>query len=134
MKRLAWGLWALFVLLGVASIVIAANAPGENDEAFTLALIGYVTVGALIASRHERNLVGWLLLAVGVAWAVSGLRRVLRVARRPAAAASPGCWRSRSGTSGWRFTGIALPLVFPTGRLLSPRWRPVVWLLAAGSG
>jgi hypothetical protein len=31
-------------------------------------------------------------------------------------------------------TGIALPLVFPSGALLSPRWRPVAWLAAAALG
>jgi len=32
-KRLAWGLWAVFVLLGIATIAIVVGADGDNDEA-----------------------------------------------------------------------------------------------------
>jgi hypothetical protein len=132
-KRLAWGLWLLFVVLSVGAIAIAATAPGENDDAFTLALIGYVTVGALIVSRHERNLVGWLLLAVGVAWALQGFGESYVLLDAPGRGVAG--LLTQSFWYVWlAFTGIALPLVFPTGRLLTPRWRPAVWLLAAGLG
>jgi len=131
MKRLAWGLWALFVMLCVLTIVIVANAGGDDDEALSLLLIGYVTVGAMIASRDARNLVGWLLLTVGIAWSVSSLGEAyVLLADAPGRGivglVAQSCWYV------W-FTliGIAVPLLFPTGRLLTPRWWPAVWITAS---
>ena len=131
MRRLAWGLWALFVMLCVLTIVIVANAGGDDDEALSILLIGYVTVGAMIASRDARNLVGWLLLAVGIAWSVSSLGEAYALladapGRGIVGLVAQSCWYI------W-FTliGVAVPLVFPTGRLLTPRWRPVVWITAS---
>jgi hypothetical protein len=130
-KRLAWGLWALFVLLCVVTVVIIASVGGDDDEALSALLIGYVTVGVMIASRDPRNLVGWLLLAVGLAWALQGLGEayVMMVdapSRGVVGLVAQSCWYI------W-FTliGIAVPLLFPTGRLLSPRWRPAVWITAS---
>jgi hypothetical protein len=131
MKRLAWGLWALFVMLCVLTIVIVANAGGDDDEALSVLLIGYVTVGAMIASRDARNLVGWLLLTVGIAWSVSSLGEAyVLLADAPGRGivglVAQSCWYV------W-FTliGIAVPLLFPTGRLLTPRWWPAVWITAS---
>ena len=131
MKRLAWSLWALFVLLSVLTIVIVVNAGGDDDEALSLLLIGYVTVGAMIASRDARNLVGWLLLAVGIAWSVSSLGEAYALltdapGRGIVGLVAQSCWYI------W-FTliGIAVPLLFPTGRLLTPRWRPAIWITAS---
>ena len=134
MKRLAWGLWVLFVLLGIASIAIVANVEGDDDEALTLVLAGYATVGAMIASRDQRNVVGWLLLAVGLAYALQGfVEAYVMLVDAPARGAA-----GLVGQSFWyvwiTLTGIALPLVFPSGRLLSPRWRPVAWLAGAALG
>ena len=37
-------------------------------------------------------------------------------------------WAYAAATS---LTGLVLPLVFPEGRLLSPRWRPALWAALA---
>ncbi len=131
MKRLAWGLWLLFVLLCGATVAIIASAGGDDDEGLSILLIGYVTVGAMIASRDARNLVGWLLLAVGIAWSVSSLGEAYALladapGRGIVGLVAQSCWYI------WFILiGIAVPLLFPNGRLLSPRWRPVVWITAS---
>ncbi len=131
MKRLAWGLWALFVVLGVASIAIIVSVDGDDDEALSILLIGYVTVGAMIASRDAGNLVGWLLLAVGVAWSLSSFGEAyVQMADAPGRGAV-GLVAQSSWYVWFTLIGVAVPLVFPTGRLLTPRWRPVVWLTAS---
>ena len=130
MKRLAWALWALFVLLGIATIAIVVGADGDNDEALSVFLIGYVTVGAMIASRDAGNLVGWLLLAVGIAWALSSFGEAYVLLADAPARGVVGLAAQSSWYAWFTLIGIAVPLLFPTGRLLSPRWRPVAWLTA----
>ena len=84
-------------------------------------------VGALVAARTGNRL-GWLFLAAGTVSAVTVAARAY--AARTAAAELPG-----SAWVGWTFTvmlGVVaplfflIPLLFPDGRLPSPRWWPVV--------
>src|SRR3712207_2398878 len=75
---LAWSLAGLCVAMFVASVVLyvlARSSQGAPSTSGTLSdLLLYVPfltfpiVGALIASRHPKNPVGWICLAVGLFW------------------------------------------------------------------
>jgi hypothetical protein len=82
----------------------------------------------LIATRQPANAVGWLLLLIGVCFALTSLvDSYVRSESAPALTAV--AWLSHWVWFVWfTLAGIFLPLVFPTGRLLSRRWRPVLWL------
>jgi hypothetical protein len=126
-ERLAWSLFAAFVVLvlATAGLMVAGRGGDEYISAFAL---GYPLVGALVASRQPANPVGWLLLAIGIGLALGALVDTnLRSASPPAFAVS--AWLSETAWYVWLTSaGVFLPLVFPNGRLVSPRWRPVVWL------
>src|SRR5918994_3799367 len=91
-------------------------------------------VGAVVASRQPRNPVGWFFVVSATCWAVNeatGRYAVYGLLIEPGSLplAHLMAWPST-----WMWVpGIALiiffvPLYFPNGRLLSPRWRPVLWL------
>src|SRR5215213_4519592 len=76
---LAWSLLALSVALLLSGIAlsraassIGTNLPfgGETDDSSVvtnlLTLLTFSVVGAIIASRHPRNTIGWLFCSVGV--------------------------------------------------------------------
>jgi hypothetical protein len=95
---------------------------------------GYATVGAVIAARR-RNPIGWLFLGFGLVAAVmtfasAYLIRGLILAPGSLPAVRIAGW---AGTvlwpSGYLFLCLVL-LLFPDGRLPSPRWRPVALVLA----
>ena len=50
--------------------------PAVADEAFGVVVIGFATVGALVASRRPDNAVGWLLLATALAFSLQSLGEV----------------------------------------------------------
>src|SRR5690349_13208124 len=101
-----------------------------NAVAGTVAVafvVGFATVGALLAWKRPANPIGWLLSATGLsyAFAVGGLL-LLQFPRT----------RIWSSWLGWLwFFGIGFVvfvlLLFPTGTLPSRRWRPVGWAAAA---
>jgi hypothetical protein len=96
-------------------------------------LVAFPVVGALIASRQPRNPVGWQLLAVGALFMLDGTtgayaRYTLAVARGSLPGGLVLAWLGALAFAPivWVLL-ILLPLYFPTGRLLSPRWRLVAW-------
>jgi hypothetical protein len=125
-RLLAWSLFAAVVvtMLGVVGLV-ASGRPA--DDLFILLAIGYPLVGAMVASRQPHNAVGWLLLVIGLALALGALCDTnIRSASAPLFALS--AWASQWIWHVWLgLAGVFLPLVFPTGRLISRRWRPVLW-------
>ena len=124
---LAWSLFAAFVVLVLATLGLLVAGRG-GDEYLSAFALGYPLVGALVASRQPANPVGWLLLAIGLGLALGALVDTnLASASPPAFALS--AWLSETAWYVWLISaGVFLPLVFPNGRLVSPRWRPVVWL------
>ena len=82
---LAWSLAALCVALLVANVPLyilirSTHVPSSRDVNLTVGnLLGGVLflvfplVGVLIASRRPRNPSGWILLADGLLWMLTGL-------------------------------------------------------------
>jgi hypothetical protein len=75
---LAWSLWALSLALTALSLILLRlNLSHPNTPIYnpwldnTLTAISYAPVGALIASRHPANPVGWLLSLFGLVISVS---------------------------------------------------------------
>jgi hypothetical protein len=98
-----------------------------------VAPLAFAVVGALVASRQQRNPVGWQLLAVGVFMTAnlageSYARYALLTAPGSLPGGLYGAWLGWSYAPIVAILAVFLPLYFPTGRLLSPRWRPVLWL------
>ena len=127
-RPLAWALFAAFIALVVAGGVVTVLGPAPDEDLFFLAVVGFAFVGALVASRQPGNAIGWLLLATGIMLALGALvDAYLMLDDAPARGLS--AWLSDWTWYVWLTSaGIFLPLLFPTGRPLSPRWRRVLWL------
>ena len=138
---LAWSLCALTIAL-VTFVVVFSVSYRDNlrDLAFLLAVVSNALVGAVLASHRPRNPVGWFFVFSAASFAVSeatfryavyGL--VIDPGSLPLARAMawPATWLWVPGVL---LVLVFLPLYFPNGRLLSLRWRPVMWLAIFVSG
>jgi hypothetical protein len=127
-RRLAWGVFALFIALMLAELWLIAVESRPVEDAFFFLVVGYALAGSLIASRHPRNAVGWLLLTIGLGLAIGAVADTnIRAASAPLFELC--AWMSAWTWYVWLFcAGVFLPLVFPTGKLVSRRWRSVLWL------
>ena len=133
---LAWSLAGLCVAMFLASVVLhvlahSSQEPTSSGDTLSELLIffsflAFPIVGALIASRHPKNPVGWICLVVGLFWTLIFLGDSI-----PGSGPSPvtiaaltqAIWIPPVG-----LLGIYLILLFPDGKLPSRRWRPVAWL------
>jgi signal transduction histidine kinase len=89
-------------------------------------------LGALVLRRRPGHVIGWVLVSVGAFEAVAVLSRAYRFFGLPHADAVDnqlaGFW-----VPGAACLIIALPQLFPDGRLLSRRWRPLAWFGVAAT-
>jgi len=140
---LAWTLWILAVLLVALSLLFWAMI-GKTADPFSQFLpnlcipaLSLSTVGALIASRRTGNPLGWLFCASGLLFGVQAFAGeyalyALFVARSSLPGGVVSWW-----LASWVWVAatqlvLFLFLLFPDGRLPSPRWRIVAWLIVGG--
>ena len=133
----AWGIWAMTLLAMVLTLRLAApNEPSSslrNMVFVSLVVLAFATVGSLVASRRPENPIGWLFCLGAFCWIFGELALEYAVyALITAPGTLPaGAWIGWFGGwargMGWLLIVPFLLLLFPTGRLPSPRWRPVLW-------
>jgi hypothetical protein len=145
---LAWSVCAfsvaltlLYVLLNLLTPRIPARELSLGFDVFyTIGLLVYPTVGALVASRRPHNPIGWIFCGIGFlsaaqSFAVSYGDYSLVVWHGALAGVKTMAWLSSWISDPVGLIGAALLcLLFPNGRLLSSSWRPVMWMvLGAGT-
>jgi signal transduction histidine kinase len=128
------------LLLTVAALTVSAGfgvANGDlmNAFAFTPLLLAFAAVGAIVATHRPRNPIGWLFQAEGLGFAIgvatdTFARHAIRAGAAPSSVAWAGWLGAVLGELGFLF--VLAVLLFPDGRLPSPRWRVVAWLIIAG--
>jgi hypothetical protein len=134
-SRLLFGAYVVLALVGVGFVGIVRGRVEEG--VLVLLLAGFAIAGRLVTRRRPENRIGWVLAWIAVVFGVQG------VAEGIAASATTGDPRILAELAGWLsewvwyfwlgLVGVALPLLFPDGRLSSRRWLPVAWAGIAGT-
>jgi hypothetical protein len=129
----AWFMVAIFVIGCAVALTLAMVKGGFDPDTLTLylAFTGFMVVGAVIVAHRSDNAIGRIFSAIGLLAATGALAQeyagyayVTRPGPRPGAILA--AWYQQQW---WApmivLIFVATPLLFPTGRLPSPRWRPV---------
>jgi hypothetical protein len=132
---LAWLLWVLTVVFCVLSLFMPNEQNGLNSLLLLATwLVASSSVGAIIVSRRPGNPVGWILCAVGFLFAsslFSGLYAFRALVSSPGSlpAGEVAAWFHAWVQNPAYLLFIYLFLLFPDGRPLSHRWRPLLWIV-----
>jgi hypothetical protein len=144
MKRwiVVWSSVALTLASAVVVLLLLPQAGGFtlDDLSGIIFVSGITVVGCLVLVRQPSNRQGWLFVGIGTLWAVSGATlTALDYQVQTGGQMKPwlpwlalgGSWTSDLA---WVTSVTFMFLLFPDGRLPSPRWRWVAWLVGGFIG
>ena len=131
-RRLAWAGFGLWAVLSAAAIGLQIAVDSTFNAAIAAVLTVLAAVGLLLWLRRPENPIGPILLAMAIlitfSTAAEGFYR--HWDGDPAPPLGVRLLVASDETFGlvWlAAVGVALPLLFPTGRPPSPRWWPLLW-------
>ena len=119
---------------GAGLLLSVANGTFQRMPGFIVALLlaftAFMVVGAVIVAHRPGNAIGWIFCAIGLLSATGTLAvdyaeyaYITRPGSLPGAVLA--AWHQWWWLPTFALVFVFTPLLFPTGRLLSPRWRPV---------
>jgi hypothetical protein len=147
-----WGAWTLaFVtcLIALTRVVLAIVDPASSDSSSAptvpgggvpvavfeaVVLIALAIIGGVLAARAPRNAIGWILSVIPFSLGVVILGSHAFWALALGESDTSGSAELIAWVASWIWvpalmpTVTIFPLLFPTGRPLTSRWRPMVWL------
>jgi signal transduction histidine kinase len=142
---LAWLVGIVSIVLMIAGLVLmfvdrGSDLPNDvatwsaSDVLGVFVSLGVPVLGVVIVNKRPRNAIGWVFIVAGTALALVTFGQVyaLHVLRADPGSLPAGrvlAWLSNVLWPIPLAALILLFLLFPTGRLPSPRWRPVLWLV-----
>ena len=133
---LGWAAAAVATAVAFGTAVLAFLGRDVSLLLFPQSL-AFAWMGCVLLARRPGHPMGPLLCLIGL---VDALSQAPFAYARYTVVHSPGSlpfgtaalwvntWNFAAATS---LIGLVLPLVFPEGRLLSPRWRPALWVALA---
>jgi hypothetical protein len=148
---LAWSLVALSPTLFLGGIALSRTTrstalelpSGSVGDAESVVLglamvLTFSVVGAVVASRHPRNIIGWIFCTMGLLAGLGTLASGYAEFWLTSGSGSQSVGETAAWFASWWWTFLVivpttfLLLLFPDGRLPSPRWRPVAWCAGLG--
>jgi len=132
-SRIAWPLCGLILALIACAVALSVLNRYDGPLTFLFAVATAALVGGLVASRKPANPVGWIIAGHALCFALGEFARQYSIYGVLTAPGSLAFARAMAWPTYWVwFPGVMLlvsflPLYFPSGRLVSRRWRPVVF-------
>lgn len=141
--NLAWAFTVISISLGILAFVLTVRGIMTSGDYQTVLshetttpflTILYSVIGGLVASRRPRNPIGWIFVTIGSITALGALANA--ITRYGSSVTLIDVWAAWFNNWLW-VPGIVLPntfvfLIFPDGRLPSPRFRFIAWSSALG--
>ena len=147
-SRLAWsvGIFSIALMIGALVLMFGyrnATLPTTVSDyrwnfpnVFNVVVnLGLPVIGIVLASRRPENRIGWMFLAFGFIIGVYSFGLSYAVRAVYVAPGSLPAGRGLAWIGSWMLVAALglipfLFLLFPTGHLPSPRWRPAGWFAA----
>ena len=142
-RLLPWALVLIAAAISIADLAVIVQNDQAAGRALTLAdaviatemlllPFSFAAVGAFVVTKRPGNRIGWLMIAIGVAYAVTsfnsdypGISAQVHRPTRPFGGLV--FWLSSWDFTLHLFLLLFLLLLFPTGELPSRRWKPLMW-------